>query len=306
MVAAVFGVGFGAASWYMSGRFLADYDFAVFQRAARAVLALENPYATVLGELPGVHGVPVFFSPMPMALVVLPLVAVPLRVACALFVGVSASVLAFASITARGPWGLFVFANAAFLIGASAGQVAPLVTAGAFLPSLAWLGVFKPNLGLAMLAQFRSWRALATTTAIMLAIGAVSLVVRPSWPLDWIRNAAGSRYHVAMIRAPGGFILLLALLRWRRPEARLLLTLALVPTTPAAYDVLPLFAIPETRNEMLVLCLVSFAAQACVRGSLLVPHERAAYFASAVPAFLWLVYVPALIMVLRRPNTYGS
>ena len=49
----------------------------------------------------------------------------------------------------------------------------------------------------------------------------LALVLFPSWPLDWLAAAAGSPYHLAPIQRPGGFLLLLGLLRWRAPEGRL-------------------------------------------------------------------------------------
>jgi hypothetical protein len=59
----------------------------------------------------------------------------------------------------------------------------------------------------------------------------------------------------------GGFVALLGLFRWRRPEARLLVALACVPQTMLLYEALPPFLIPRTIGEVVVLLVASVSAQ---------------------------------------------
>jgi hypothetical protein len=95
--------------------------------------------------------------------------------------------------------------------------------------------------------------------------------------------------------------MLLALLRWRRPEARLLAVLALVPQTPTFYDHLFAFAVPRTFRETLILTVCTFGVYFVIG------------FNSPLPTFetwgnllarttVYLVYLPAVVLVLRRPN----
>jgi hypothetical protein len=61
---------------------------------------------------------------------------------------------------------------------------------------------------------------------------AVSFAMQPGWVVEWrdaVRETsmAGGRVpYTAPVLLPGGLLTLLAALRWRRPEARLIATLA--------------------------------------------------------------------------------
>ena len=56
----------------------------------------------------------------------------------------------------------------------------------------------------------------------------------------------------------GGFVILLALLRWRRPEAWLVVLMACMPASRAWYNLLVLLAaVPKTYREAAMLSLVS-------------------------------------------------
>jgi hypothetical protein len=201
------------------------------------------------------------------------------------------------AVTRTAWWPLLMFLSGSMLSSVIAAQASPLLTAAMLVPSLMWLGTFKPNIGLAMLAYRPSWRA----AALMVGIALACLVIRPAWPLEWVKIAGQSPFHFSPWRVPGGAFLLLALARWRRPEARMLAMLSIVPSAPIAYEALPLFVIPETRREMFVLALLSFAVVAMTSG-ISEQRETAAYLARARPAIVWLLYLPALVMVLRRPN----
>jgi hypothetical protein len=109
----------------------------------------------------------------------------------------------------------------------------------------------------------------------------------------------------------GGWLPLFALLRWRRPEARLLTALTLIPQTVFPYEMVALALIPRTKGEHLTLigCVTVFSTAVFLIGPpMLTMHDDGARWVRAaqnvsVPLAVWLVYVPALVMVLRRPNT---
>ena len=96
-----------------------------------------------------------------------------------------------------------------------------------------------------------------------------------------------------------GLLPLLALLRWRRPEARLLVLLACVPQLPFWADQLLLALIPETRREIIWSVL---AGHLGLLAWLQFAPQVALYVPVMQPYALVATYVPALIIVLRRAN----
>ena len=82
----------------------------------------------------------------------------------------------------------------------------------------------------------------------------------------------------------------------------MLVLMALIPQTGAAYDALPLALIPRNRRESLALGFLSFATV-----PFLIPPEGAGDFARTMAhnqvIFIAALYVPALLAVLARPNT---
>jgi hypothetical protein len=90
---------------------------------------------------------------------------------------------------------------------------------------------------------------------------------------------------------PFGFVVLLAALRWRLPEGRLLLASALVPQSLLPYELVPLALVPAGLLQMAIY----------VAGSWLVVAV-AADPAIGWPATLGAVYLPMLYLVLRRPS----
>ena len=153
----------------------------------------------------------------------------------------------------------------------------------------------KPNLGLALL----SYRPSRGAILGCIVVGLVSFAFLPSWLLDWHPNTASLVGHPPPILTPVGALVLLALLRWRRPEARLLLAMACVPQLLFFADQLPLFLIPRTRREMMTLTLCSAIGFFVwyIRFA-----DNPAYVLAAAPYVIWSSYLPCLAMVLRRPN----
>lgn len=196
-----------------------------------------------------------------------------------------------------------LFFSAAFLQSALHVQWPPILMVAVFFPALAWLYVLKPHSGLALLAAYptvRSVRAAALGGAVLFA---ASLLVQPSWPAEWLASISGTTHFKAAVLHPGGVLLLLALLRWRRPEARLLLVLALIPRTAALYEMLFLFLIPRTRRETWALVVGSWVLLGWHLYVLRAfPDAGPAAFSRLELGALLTMYLPALGMVLRRPN----
>jgi hypothetical protein len=157
--------------------------------------------------------------------------------------------------------------------------------------------VVKPTIGMALWLYKPYWQAVLGGALLVV----FSLLVRPEWPIEWIHTFGAGRHIHGPITSLGGPLVLLALLRWRRPEARLLVALACVPHTTLLYETLPLFLVPASWSESLLLVVLNWAAQIVVITLQPYPSlvERARMSATVSVA---LLYLPCLIMILRRPN----
>jgi len=268
-------------------------DFWPWWKSARALLAHQDPYIVACRQVGNVCLQP---YPLTAAFAAMPFAGLPLHVAGPLFVGVECLIFAFV-LTATSWTPLLVFSSGCMLLTILSAQSAPLLAAGVVAPWLTWVGVFKPNIGLAMLAYRPSLRIVTAMAAIV----AISVIMYPQWPAEWISGARQSPYHFAIWQTPGGIALAFALLRWRRPEARLLAAMSFFPTSPLVYEALPLVAVLKTRREFLIFGLLTNVAWSLTIGRSTLDADT--FFAWSRPAMLWLVYMPCLAMVLRRPNT---
>ena len=178
-------------------------------------------------------------------------------------------------------------ASAPFLFCAYTAQWAPLVTAAALLPSLQWLVLTKPNLGLAVLAYQPTARGLVGAMAVM----ALSLAILPTWPLGWL-TAIRAAWHIAPITVMPGFLILLAVLRWRDPRARLLLVSAFLPQFVWFYDQLPLGLVARSRGESLVLVCLGWLAWVLW---LQTNHS----YGAAQPLIIVFFYLPVLVLIFK-------
>jgi hypothetical protein len=153
--------------------------------------------------------------------------------------------------------------------------------------------VVKPNVGLAVFLYRPSWRMVGGGALLL----ALSFALWPTWVPEWLASLrTGVPMRVVPILTPAGPFLLLSLLRWRRPEARLLLGYACIPQAPWFYDQLILALIPGTAKEAMTYTLVtqvSLFAWFFLRGA--DPSHGTWLIAAAL-------YLPLVPMILRRPN----
>jgi hypothetical protein len=294
--------GFVAAHLYLRLP-LGNSDVDQLWVAARAVIHGQDAYAAVGPGDPAGMQFPLFY-PLTAALALIPLVPFPLWLARFLWVALGAAIFGYALGRDREYlWPTFF--GMPFLSAIRSAQWSPLLTAAMLLPALGWLAAAKPNLGIAMLAGARSRRA-----ARILLIGGtllllVSLVVDPQWPWRWHEALQHSTHFRPLILRPGGFLILLTLLRWRDADARLLLALALVPVTGLFYDMLPACLVARTRTQAASIALPTmvpfaiepflapmrdFAEEAWINGTLV----------------LWCGLIPPLIVILLRSERVVS
>lgn len=296
VVALVLGLLAGLLAFAIQSRPDAAPDFLYPWQAARLFLQGVNPYSTLRGGLASPFEAPLLY-PLPAVLAAVPFAWLSLPVAVGSFVGLSVSLLAYA-VTSRNWERLTFFASAPLILAVVLGQWSPLLTAAALLPTGGFLAITKPNLGLA-LTVYRPTRVAVLGSALFVAF---SVLLLPTWPRDWLHSLAldhQSGTHVAPVTTPLGFVLILALLRWRRPEARLLIAMACVPQLLFFYDQLPLMLVPSSRRESYALIIPSSVAFLVW---LTIGHESASGPQVAEWCVMLSMYIPCLIIVLRRPN----
>lgn len=274
-------------------------DFGQAWFGARALLQHANPY-DLIGPGRAFEWLWPLFYPAPALVVAIPFAWLPELLAATAFVGVSAGLLAYA-ITSGGWYRLPLFLSSAFVIAARAAQWSPLITAALCIPALAWVLAAKPNLGLVLVVYSRSSKPLKIALIGGALLALLSLALLPGWPVDWLSNVRSVDQFTIPITRGGGVFVLLALLRWRRPEARLIVALACVPQTAYWYEALPLLLVPATYRESLSLSLISSLGFLLERH--LVGNQPDVAYHDVGTLMIAFIYLPATLLVLRRPNT---
>ena len=270
-------------------------DFTVVWQATRALLHGQDVYTAMPGLL----------YPLPGIVAAVPFAGLyPAPLACGLFMLLGATAFAWA-LSAHGWSALIGFASAGMYVAAVWVQWSPLY-AGAF--AVAPLGVFlvvKPHTGLPILLARPSWWAVGSGLVCVF----VAFVVDPAWLEHWRESLAIGRGHLgaaptglpytAPVLLPGGFAVLLALTRWRRPEARLLVALACVPQSLLIYETVPLALIPRGWKEACAFTALTYLVFRWLPSPELSFPE---FVLSSGRVSTLLVYLPCTLMVLRRPN----
>jgi hypothetical protein len=277
---------------------LVDIDQVWF--AARALVAGRNPYDEVG---PGRAFSMDFrlYYPLPAVMAFAPLTLLPMHVARASFIAVSMGTLAFA-VTRDGWWRLSIFVSGSVAMTLIAGQWSPLLTAALYFPVLGALFVVKPNVGLALATAFRTDAAVRTALFGGLSLLAASLLVQPGWPRDWLAAVRSAPHFVPPVLHWGGPFILLALLRWRRPEARMLVAFACIPHTTLVYEALPLLLVASNLRESLLLGLLSAVVYLVPVAVPELATPATARIAITGELLVALLYLPCVLLVLRRPN----
>lgn len=273
-------------------------DWLWHYRAARALLDGNEPYAVVraVGQYPWNAN---YVYPLPAAIIMVPFALLPVPFGPAVVAAGCAGLLAYA-VTERGWYPLWLFASNSYIWVVYTGQLTPLFVAAALLPVLSGLLVVKPTLELALATYRPSWWLVGGAVALC----AAALVVDPRWVQHWLDAVRTSpwqaQYRPPILVLPLGPMLGLALLRWRRPEARLLAALACIPTNYFWYDQLALFLVPFRWWQAAGLAVLTHLVTLFVpKPAGLRPDAITGIFG---PPMVALVYLPCLAMVLARPN----
>ncbi len=243
LISIAIGVVSGVYCWFLLSRLhlgAADFDSAI--RAARALLAHQNPYGAKLQ-----------LYPIPASLFGFPLLVFPPEVAAAIFYGTSSALLAF-GLTRFGYTRLLIFLAYPYWAGLLTAQWSPLLMAGALFPFAMFAVFAKPQIGLPMLLSHPSKKGLA---ACLLAL-ALSFLLMPAWPKYWLAQLGRYDHFFPILIFPG-FLLVLALLKYRDPDSLLLFFMACTPQR-WFYDAFVLWLLPKSRREILSTVIISWGA----------------------------------------------
>ncbi len=267
-----------------------DFD-ALYQAAAR-LLRGENAYPLAPRSFP---------YPLPAVLLAVPFTPLPLELARPLFDVLVGWAFAYTLWRYRGPYALLALVSGAYLFALVNGQTTPLMVAASLTPALGFLLAVRPNTGAALWIARPSWMALLGMGLFL----ALSLALVPSWPRDWwMALPPESRELVPPVWRPFGFLLLLAGLRWRLPEGRLLFGTALIPQSILPYELVPLALVPANRVEMAIYVAGSWIAAAAAEWMHL-SQQISDWTASGWLLTLGAAYLPMLYLVLRRKVASG-
>ncbi len=266
-----------------------DFDL-LYQMAARLVGG-EDPYGVAFQSLP---------YPLPAVLLAVPFTVIPLDLARPIFDVLVGWAFAYALWRYRGPYALLALGSGAYFFAMISGQTTPLMVAASLVPALGFLLAVKPNTSAALWIARPSWVAIFGVAAFV----ALSLVVQPSWPVDWwTALPRDTSVLVPPLLRPFGFVLLLAALRWRSPEGRLILAIPFIPQTTLPYELVSLALIPANRLEMLIYLAGTWVAVVVADR---LGQGMAAWTTTGWPVTLCAVYLPMLYMVLRRQRGWSG
>jgi hypothetical protein len=266
-------------------------DHVILQRAAQIFLSGHDPYQIGAGnQMPAVFWR--FFYPLPSIALGMPFMWLSPEDAAIVFVFGSSWLLGFC-LTRDGFDRVPMILSVSFLAAAQFAQSSPLILAFALLPATRALAMLKPNIGLAIFAWRPAWRDVLVASALFI----LPLLFWPDWPRRWLISVHSSPAHHAPIATGIGALALLSVLRWRRPEARLLLTMAVLPHGLYFYDELPLWLVTETRREAIILTVCSWIGWLAWNATSPGPSVP-----DSAPWAVASLYIPAVVMLLRRPN----
>jgi hypothetical protein len=240
--------------------------------------------------------------PLPAVLLVIPFTAFPLALARPLFDVMIGWAFVYALWKYRGQYGLLALLSGAYLFALWHGETTPLMVAAILIPVLAFLLVVKPSSSVALLVARPSKKAVLAVAAVV----ALTLIVRPTWPVDWWRAMpADFTPWMPPIFRPFGALLLIAALRWNLPEGRLILATALLPQTGLPYELVLLALIPVSLGEMAIYLAGTWIAVADAAGVLQI-LGGGEWTMTGWPVTLCAVYLPMTYLVLRRPGSKGG
>lgn len=276
--------------------YMSDMDQVWF--AARAMLEGRDPYA-LIGPGREFAWDWRFYYPLSAPAVLLPLAWFPVEVARVVIGAGGGAGLAYV-LARRQPVALLLFASKSYALNIAFVQWSVLLTLALFVPAVGIIFAVKPTHGGAIAAGYHRWRDVRTAGLAATVPVALAFAFDPGWVPRWLAVLETADHFRPFITFPGGFLLLLAALKWRRWDARLLLALSIVPQTVVQYGALPLLLIPRAWWSQVLLVGCTYLPAFLLARE---PFASQGVTTETVGLVTLLtVYAPALVMVLTRPN----
>ena len=274
-------------------------DLAPVWAGAGALVHGQDPYASVGPGRAFDTTFPLMY-PMTAVLTMTPLAIASMHWADIFFVAIGFGLFAWAMTRGeRLSPALVALVSLPALMALQTAQWSLLLTGAALLPAAGFLLVAKPTIGLALFAAFPRWRT-ALGYALLLA---ASFLISPGWVSERRAGFVTVPHIVAPITRWGGPLLLLALAKWKRADARLLLALVCVPQTTALYETIPLFLLAETWPQawaLWALAIVAYIGQWATG-----PYPSiSAHWSAGQQWIVAVMYLPCLAVVLARRNEW--
>lgn len=270
----------------------ANGDFFVSLQLARDLIDGVELYSRATG--------PDFVAyPLTAAILAFPLAFLADPWSSGVFMGISSGLLSWLILASNKPWRLLIFLSWPFVYSLFFGQWTPLLLCLWFSPLLLPLLLVKPHIALPIVLTTKpDWRGVVLSILLV----ALSLLISPRWPWVWLGQISGYKGILPpLFVLPLGPILLLALLRWRRREAWLLLLMALMPQR-VAYDQLPLLLVSSNWRELLFLVSMSWLTLPALLhfgGWTILPGGWQRWIIATL-------YLPALLVVMRSRKSDES
>ena len=289
----VLGLGFVLGSRLLLYLWMPDRhtDFDLLYNAAAQLLRGENPYPIATQWFP---------YPLPAVLLAVPFTAIPLGLARPIFDVLVGWAFVYALWRYCGPLALLAVLSGAYFFAMWNGITTPLMVAASLVPALGFLLAVKPNTSAALWLARPSLIAVLGAGAFLL----LSLLVLPSWPWDWwVALQEDPAQLVPPVLRPFGFVLLLAALRWRSPEGRLLLAIAFIPQNILPHELVSLALIPANLLQMGIYVAGTWIAVAVAANQMHLNLGMVEWTATSWPVTLCAVYLPMLYLVLRRQSS---
>lgn len=300
VVALVIALGAALLNYFRAAKTNGFSDFTQLWYGARLMLAGRNPYQ-MIGPGKFVHMPTPLFYPAPAFVSVMPLTLFSYHIAGAVFIFISALLLAWGS--TRDSWHrLPIFPSVAFLTSAQLGQWSILMTSAVFIPAVALIAVAKPQSSAAIVGSTPNKLTVIASIVGAAVLLAFAFAMMPGWFGEWRQMIRTTSYFVPPIARTGGIAIALVLLRWRRNDAWLIFLAACLPQTWYPYNGLLLLVVAETYREACALSLFSSAVWMMVY--LFLPGEMRSDETRELWGTLLVVssYLPATLLILRRPN----
>lgn len=247
-----------------------------------------SPYQVTL------KGVAITLYPFTTSLALMPLLLVSPKLWAPLFAAIVSAALAWAILRRGEPWRLLIFLSLPFWSALYSVQWSPLFAAALLAPAFLPAAAVKPQLGV-VLALCGRWTR--TNIAATIAFVALSVVLLPVWPLQWIRQGRFDLYEGRSPVLVGiGIVLLSCLFLWRDGRGRLLLAASIV-SQRYFYDQLLLFVIPRNAMQMVMLLAASWAGAAVCYGAGWWVPKSGVQEATVWHATIVTIFLPCLAMV---------